>query len=307
MIVSDNLLIGKAVGSYVVRVTNNISGCVSDKSGAISDGTIKPPIPVPTVVFDRMNCINPDGWVTATVGGVTFNYLFKWYDGSGAAGIPDFVGVDYRQLDIGSYSVTATDEITACVSAPGTVNVADKRVIPEIRLESTPSLCSDTGKPATGSMVLTLTNPEVTVDNAVWTDMASNAVVGTGSQVLDVYPGMYHVVVVSSQGCSNEGDVLVGTEIGAFNGVSANNDGFNNVFVIDCISNFPNNNVKIFNRSGVLVYEGNHYDNEEVSFKGTGESGLYLQGRLLPEGTYFYLIDKGDGSKLVAGYLELTR
>ncbi len=109
-------------------------------------------------------------------------------------------------------------------------------------------------------------------------------------------------------GCVNEGDGIVKTEIGTFNGVSDNGaDGFNDVFVIDCISNFPNNNVKIFNRSGILVYEGDHYDNADVSFKGTGERGLYLQGSRLPEGTYFYIIDKGDGSKIISGYLELTR
>ena len=307
LIVSDNKLIGRTAGTYVVRVTNNISGCVADKSGAITDGTVKPPVPTPTVVFNRTSCITPDGWVTVTVGGQTLSYLFDWYNGGSASGASNFVGVDYRQLDIGPYSVTATDIVTRCVSPPGTVNVEDKRVKPEFKLTSTPSLCADTGRPASGSLVLTLTTPEVVVDNVVWSDVTTNATVGTGVQVFEVYPGVYHAFATTTLGCTNEGNVLVGTEIGAFNGVSANNDGFNNVFVVDCISNFPNNNVKIFNRSGILIYEGNHYDNAEISFKGTGESGLYLQGRVLPEGTYFYIIDKGDGSKLVSGYLELTR
>ena len=70
---------------------------------------------------------------------------------------------------------------------------------------------------------------------------------------------------------------------------------------------FPNNNVKIFNRSGVKVYEADGYDNGDKSFKGIGEQGLYAIGNQLPDGTYYYIIDKRDGSKLLAGFLELLR
>ena len=77
--------------------------------------------------------------------------------------------------------------------------------------------------------------------------------------------------------------------------------------MIDCISQFPYNNVKIFNRSGVLVFEANGYDNNEVVFKGIGENGVYTIGNELPVGTYFYIIDKRDGSKPKTGYLELVK
>jgi hypothetical protein len=70
---------------------------------------------------------------------------------------------------------------------------------------------------------------------------------------------------------------------------------------------FPNNKVKIFNRSGILVYEGNNYNNDDIVFAGVGENGLYLLGEHLPDGTYFYIIDKGDGSRPLTGYLELMR
>jgi gliding motility-associated-like protein len=307
IIVSDNLLIGQGAGSYAVRVTNDITGCTADKSGAITDATVTPPVPTPTVVFHRQSCIVPDGWVTVTVNGETLQYTFDWFDGTTAGSSPDFEGIDYQDRDIGSYAVTATDAITGCVSPPAVVEVLDQRVLPQFILSSTPSLCSDTGRPASGSLLMTPTIVDLPIDNVVWTEVATNGNAGEGTQVFGVYPGLYHAVVTTMEGCVNEGDVLVGTEIGAFNGVSDNSDGYNNVFVIDCITNFPNNNVKIFNRNGILIYEANHYDNADVSFKGTGENGLYLQGRSLPEGTYFYIIDKGDGSKLISGYLELTR
>ena len=86
-----------------------------------------------------------------------------------------------------------------------------------------------------------------------------------------------------------------------------NGDLKNDNFRIDCITQFPDNNVKIFNRSGVLVYEADGYDNNDVVFDGLGEKGVYAIGNELPVGTYFYIIDKRDGSKPKTGYLELVK
>ncbi len=315
VIVSDNILIGQAAGTYAVRVTNGITGCFSDNSGQITDGTVNPPKPTAVVVSDRTSCITPDGAVSASVNGETLSYLFDWYNGSTASGSPDFSGVNYLQLDIGPYAVTAKDVITGCISQPSVVDVLDKRVTPEFTFTTTPSVCSDTGRPGGGSITLNLVTPNITLDRVLWTEVTTNGNAGEGTQVFGLYPGYYHAAVTTSLGCTAEGDALVETDIGAFNGVSDNgSDGLNDVFVVDCISNFPNNNVKIFNRAGILVYEGNRYNNcnpqageDAVCFTGTGENGLYLQGRRLPEGTYFYIIDKGNGAKLISGYLELTR
>ena len=65
--------------------------------------------------------------------------------------------------------------------------------------------------------------------------------------------------------------------------------------------------MKIFNRAGILVYEADGYNNAEIVFRGIGEKGLYMIGEDLPDGTYFYIIDKGDGSRPNTGYLELMR
>ena len=307
-LVTNNILSGRPTGSYTVRAANAISGCFTDKTGTITDKTVIPPVPNPEVVFNRTNCINPNGWVTTTVGGIIFNYTFNWYDGTAATGTSDFIGVDYRDVDIGKYSVTATDDVTGCISKPGTVEVLDKRLKPEFTIDSTPSYCSDVGKPkGVGSILLNLTTPEVSLDSAVWYEISTGVVAGTGPAVYELFPGLYRVEVVSTEGCTNEGTGEIKTEIAPYNGVSSNSDGSNDVFIVDCISNFPNNNVKIFNRSGILIYEMDGYNNADKSFRGLGLEGLYLSGKELPVGTYFYIIDKRDGTKPVAGYLELDR
>jgi hypothetical protein len=308
ILVSNNKLIGQAVGDYTVRVTSGLTGCFDDKTGNIMDSTLTPPIPTALVVRDRTSCVTPNGWVTANVKGMTFNYTFNWYDGAVVQGGSDFTGIDYQDRDIGPYTVTATDQVTGCVSPPATVAVADKRIIPLLKIESTPSYCLGTGRDATGSVLLTVVNDtDVTLDEILWYNTNTNDNVGSGSQAFGLYPGYYYANVVSSEGCEATAETEVKTEILSYNLVSVNNDSRNDVWIIDCIDNFPDNNVKVFNRTGILVYEGNGYNNSEVVFKGFGEKGIYISGRELPDGTYFYIIDKRDGSKPIVGYLELVR
>ena len=305
---TDDKLIGEGAGTYTVRVTSNLTHCFDDKTGSITDSTFLPPIPTAIVVADRTSCISPNGDVSATVGGVILNYLFSWYDGSATKPAPDYQSPDYPSRDIGPYTVTAKDLITGCISPPATVTVQDKRVNPDFDLSSTASYCVDTGRPkGTGSVTLTLNSQGMVLSDIQWTDHNTNAPVGIGPQVFELFPGVYDVKAVSTDGCETDGSVEIGTEISPYNGVSSNNDGQNDSFIIDCITNFPNNNVKIFNRNGIKVFEVNGYDNGLISFKGIGEEGLYLANRELPVGTYFYIVDKRDGSKPKTGFLELTR
>jgi gliding motility-associated-like protein len=200
------------------------------------------------------------------------------------------------------------DQTTGCISKPATVTVLDKRVNPDFDLSSTASYCVDTGKPkGNGSVTLTLNSQGMVLSDIQWFDHNTNAPVGLGPQVFELFPGIYDVKAVSTDGCETDGSVELGTEISPYNGISSNGDGQNDSFIIDCITNFPNNNVKIFNRNGIKVYEVDGYNNGLISFRGIGEEGLYLANRELPVGTYFYIVDKRDGSKPKTGFLELTR
>jgi len=60
--------------------------------------------------------------------------------------------------------------------------------------------------------------------------------------------------------------------------------------LIEGISDYPENRISIFNRNGIVVYEGRNYNNSDVSFKGQSKEGTQL-----PEGTYFYTIQIRDG------------
>ncbi|HEY9488794.1 MAG TPA: gliding motility-associated C-terminal domain-containing protein, partial [Chryseosolibacter sp.] len=277
---SNNKLIGISIGAHTVRVTNDITGCFSDAQGGITDGRLVPPSPTALLIFDRTRCDYPDGWVAAEVNGITFNYTFDWYNGTATKANPDFTGVNYRNRDIGFYSVTAMDQITGCVSLPVSVEVKDLRVIPEVIIHTMPSYCDELpGAPGgNGSAEIELFPANIVSDKIIWTQQASSNVVGIGSYVSGILPGFYQANLVTSMGCEAVGVGEVKTEVFSYNLVSSNGDRKNDNFMIDCISQFPNNNVKIFNRSGVLVYEADGYDNNGVVFKGIGEKGVYTIG-----------------------------
>lgn len=84
-----------------------------------------------------------------------------------------------------------------------------------------------------------------------------------------------------------------------YNGLSPNGDGINDVFQIDGIEDYPNNSVQIFNRWGNQVYQMSGYKNE---WNGSWSN----QGDLLPDGTYFYLFNTGEG-EVLSGWLEIRR
>ncbi|QOG01502.1 gliding motility-associated C-terminal domain-containing protein [Flavobacterium sp. MDT1-60] len=89
-----------------------------------------------------------------------------------------------------------------------------------------------------------------------------------------------------------------------YNEFTPNNDGANDLFRIDCIESYPNNELKVYNRYGSLVYSKEHYEND---WNGTANvSGVINRGDMLPTGTYFYVIDIGDGT-VKKGWLSIMR
>jgi gliding motility-associated-like protein len=94
-------------------------------------------------------------------------------------------------------------------------------------------------------------------------------------------------------------------EILVFNGFSPNDDGVNDIFFIDGLENFPENNLYIFNRWGNQVYLVDDYQND---WNGTWD------GKPLPDGTYFYVLsymardeNNEDIRRQINGYVQIRR
>jgi gliding motility-associated-like protein len=82
-------------------------------------------------------------------------------------------------------------------------------------------------------------------------------------------------------------------------GLTPNGDGVNDNWIIGNITAFDKNKVSIFNRWGNEVYSATGYDNKSKVWPQPGDK--------LITGTYFYIIDLGDGSKPIKGWVELIK
>lgn len=87
-------------------------------------------------------------------------------------------------------------------------------------------------------------------------------------------------------------------------GFSPNGDGINDLFVIRGIDYYPDNTFTIFNRWGNKVFSANPYEN---TWDGTSTTGLRVGGDQLPVGTYFYILDLGDGTDVYKGTIYLNK
>ena len=90
-----------------------------------------------------------------------------------------------------------------------------------------------------------------------------------------------------------------------FNEFSPNGDGVNETFVINCIDQFPNNKLEIYNRWGNIVYSMNGYNNT-FDGRSNGRSVINAEDKL-PVGTYYYVLNLGDGSEPRVGWLYINR
>ena len=95
------------------------------------------------------------------------------------------------------------------------------------------------------------------------------------------------------------------------NGISISSDRGNDVFVIEGIENFPNNELRIFNRWGVEVYDAEGYGSNGVEFRGISNGRTTISADdFLPVGTYYWVLEYVNQSGTTiqnAGYIYITR
>ncbi|MFD2564518.1 gliding motility-associated C-terminal domain-containing protein [Aquimarina rubra] len=141
-----------------------------------------------------------------------------------------------------------------------------------------------------------------------WVNLGNTAITGdldTGEITSDlIIPNDY---VVLTFGTSNR---ILDADLEVFTAVSPNGDGFNDTFVIQGLAQYPDNELFVYNRWGVLVYNRKKYHEVQQTseaFNGISEGRATIaKGELLPEGTYYYVLF-ANGIKDRAGYLYINR
>ncbi len=110
----------------------------------------------------------------------------------------------------------------------------------------------------------------------------------------------YTLTVTSDKGCSSSDNVFVKILKAPLipNIFSPNNDGIHDKWEISYLASYPGCTVDIYNRYGQLIYHSVGYDKP---WDGT------VNGKQVPVGTYYYIIDPKNGRQKMSGYVDVIR
>jgi hypothetical protein len=93
-----------------------------------------------------------------------------------------------------------------------------------------------------------------------------------------------------------------------YNALSTNGDGLNDVLVIRNVNLYPDNNIVIYNKWGVVIYQAIGYGQNNKFFRGKVNTNGKDE-ETVSTGTYYYVFkykDKNNVEKTVVGYLYIS-
>ncbi|MEE2802710.1 MAG: gliding motility-associated C-terminal domain-containing protein [Bacteroidota bacterium] len=154
------------------------------------------------------------------------------------------------------------------------------------------------------SLVNNLSQLRIAAWNATtnkWDNLGNDSFSGTvneGTITTKINATQEYTIYTLASILENGNDILV------YNGITPDGDGINDTLIIRGLEDIPDNELIIYNRWGVAVYQKENYDN---SFSGISEGRVTTsQDEKLPEGTYFYVLKIGNKENL-AGYIYINR
>ena len=132
--------------------------------------------------------------------------------------------------------------------------------------------------------------------NWTWLDNSS----ATKSILVSPEKSGWYFIDVEKDGCLGLDSIYVIVSVNPFDAITPNNDDFNDTWHIVGIEKYNNALVQVFNRWGAIVFEtsgGQAYE----PWDGTNN------GKELPIGTYYYMIDLKNGEEPVSGPVTIIR
>jgi gliding motility-associated-like protein len=187
----------------------------------------------------------------------------------------------------GAYTLQVTDA-NNCRSAASDPVIVQVNPLPAGTITTTGPLLSG------NTHIMQLTAPLAAGGQYAWS---------TGANIRTILvsqSGNYSVLVTTAQGCRQTFRIpvqLIDLSM-VPNTFSPNRDGVNDYWYVKSLDAFSNAVVQIFNRNGSKVYEA-----KGAGIKWDGTSN----GRDLPAGVYFYVLDLKDGSQAINGWINLLR
>lgn len=250
-------------GNYAVTVTDN-NGCQAVDAVKITVFDIATPV----LGNDTVLCLGSS--MSINIDGNYHSYL--WSTGSQSHSL--------HITQPGTYSLTVTDEAGCKASATITVDYSAPPKITHIDAKYGNIIVAAHG----GSGIYTYS-----VDGNTWQDT---------SLFNDLALGFYTVWVRDSYLCTDTASTFLDESIKIPNFFTPNDDGFNDLWLIDGLHNYPHADIRIFDRYGKELYQST---GSEFAW-----DGIY-QNKKLPSDSYWYMITLREGEQPITGYFSIIR
>jgi gliding motility-associated-like protein len=143
--------------------------------------------------------------------------------------------------------------------------------------------------------------------NFEWKMLPDNSILAVSQNLTSLKEGAYSLKVTDSKGCEkSESPILIKCQGFIPQIITPDNNGQNDYFVIKYSENYPRVQLSIYNRWGSLVYQSSIPYLDDWDGK-PSKDVMSIGTETLPTGTYYYVIDKGNGDPVEYGYLELVK
>ncbi len=224
-----------------------------------------------------------------TASGGTPNYSYLWTPAAGLNSTTDAnpkaapsVTTTYTLVVTDGALATNSDVVTITVNPLPVLTVSQDTTIDE----------GDTASLFAAGAVSYSWSPNYQIDNP-------NSPTPSVNPLTDI---MYTVAGTDILGCTSSNSIQIiviqNIVIKIYNTFTPDENGVNDKWVIENITDYPNNNLLVYNRWGKLVYEKQGYD--------SSWDGKFF-GNNLPAGVYFYILDLGIGEELLKGTVTIIR
>ncbi|UKT65818.1 gliding motility-associated C-terminal domain-containing protein [Pedobacter mucosus] len=293
---------GEAGGDYAINqgtLNINTNYSINYKS-AIFHITPKPVASISGSTTLCINSVSPTITFTGSKG--TGPYIFTYNINGGASrtvsttGTGNVATVSASANVVGNfvYNLISVADVNTNQLQAGTATIIINP-LPIISISSSKGLSISKGD----ALILTATG------GAQYSWTGAEIINGQTTASVTIRPkqsGNYRVSVTNSSGCVSDQTINIividDYKLEASTVVTPNGDGFNDKFIVKNIDYYPNNTLRIFDKAGRILYTKSTYTNDW--------DGI-VNGSPLTEGTYYYIIDLGNGIGNFKGFINIIR
>jgi gliding motility-associated-like protein len=269
-------------GNYTVTAT--VDGCTSNPSTITVTVNAIPQFSIDGVLLlcedqDATLTVNPSNFIIGDA-----NITYTWYEGNN-----ELTGINASAIQVsspGTYSVVINNN--GCASQRVVHTITENAITTPIDIVHG---CDN------DAYIVRVANADAFAGTLFeWTGPDGYNGVGPQINITGLEPGIYTLTITSNEGCTaGNSATVINTYCKIPKGISPNGDGDNDVFDL---TNFDVEEIKIFNRYGLQVYEKKGYIKD---WHGQSDKGD------LPAGTYYYVLRMAGGREKTGWvYLQLN-